>query len=105
MTRAESTLRRAAAADPTEPAAHFNLGLLFAGTGNTEEAQQDLRKTLDLDPPNVAAAYDLAAPVGKGNPQEALALCQKAAELKPGNPKYGRAVEYYREQLNESCKP
>jgi tetratricopeptide (TPR) repeat protein len=105
MAKAESTLRRAIAADPTEPAAHFNLGLLLAETGNTEMAQQELRKTLDLDPSNAAAAYDLAVLVGKENPKEALALCQKAAELNPENPKYGRAVEYYREQLIESSKP
>lgn len=104
MPKAESALRRAIAAEPTEPAAHFNLGLLLAETGHPEEAQQELRRALELDPSNAAAAYDLAVLVGKRNPKEALALCEKAAQLNPENPKYTNAVEYYRVHQTEDGK-
>ena len=35
MPKAESALHRAIAAEPKEPSAHFNLGLLLAETGQT----------------------------------------------------------------------
>ncbi len=105
MKKAEGALRRAIAAEPTLPAAHFNLGLLFAETRHTDEAEKELRKTLQLEPSNAAAAYDLAILVGNTNPKEALALCQKAAELNPDNPKYRSAVAYYREHSSVSGTP
>ena len=95
MPKAESTLRRAIAVEPEEPSAHFNLGLLLAETGHPEDAEKELRKTLELDGSDAAAAYDLAVLVGKRDPREALALCEKAAALNPENPKYTKAVEYY----------
>jgi tetratricopeptide (TPR) repeat protein len=105
MKNAEGALRRAIAAEPTLPAAHFNLGLLLAETRHTDEAEKELRKTLQLEPSNAAAAYDLAILVGNTNPREALALCQKAAELNPDNPKYRSAVAYYREHSSVSGTP
>jgi tetratricopeptide (TPR) repeat protein len=105
MSKAEATLRQAIAAEPAQPAAHFNLGLLLAETGHPGEAQKELRKTLELDPANAAADYDLAVLVGKDNPKEALALCKKAAELNPENPKYGSAVDYYREHVSLNGNP
>ena len=52
----------------------------------------------------VAAAYDLAVLVGTKNPREALALCQKAAKLNPGNPKCRSAAQYYQKQVSASGK-
>jgi Flp pilus assembly protein TadD len=95
MQKAEGALRRAIAAEPAQPAAHFNLGLLLAETGHSEEAKKELRKTIELDAANAAAAYNLAVLIGNENPGEALALCQKAAGLSPENSKYRDAVAYY----------
>ncbi len=105
MQKAESALRRAIAAEAAEPAAHFNLGLLLAELGRNDEAEKELRKTLSLDDKNAAAAYDLAVLVGKANPEEALALCRKAAELSPGNPKYQTAVTYYQAHAADRRSP
>ncbi len=99
MPKAEASLRRAISADPLQPAAYFNLGLLLAETGQRDEAIQNLRKAVQLDSSNAAAAYNLAVLVGTENPAEALALCKKAAELNPENPKYRDAVVYYQGQL------
>ena len=95
MQKAEATLRSAIAAEPVQPAAHFDLGLLLAEAGRAADAQSELRKTLELDGNNAAAAYNLAVLIGKSNPSEALALCRKAAALDPQNPKYSSAVSYY----------
>jgi Flp pilus assembly protein TadD len=71
------------------------LGLLLAEKGQQGEAVNELRKSLELDGSNPAAAFNLAVLVGKKNPAEALALCRKASALDPENPKYRSAVEYY----------
>ena len=96
--KAESALRRAIAADPKEPAAHFNLGLLLAEMGHPDQAEKELRTAVQLDPSSAAAAYDLAVIVANKNPAEALALCKKAAALDRNNPKYKNAVAFYQAQ-------
>jgi tetratricopeptide (TPR) repeat protein len=95
LPKAEAALRRAIASEPSQPAAHFNLGLLLAETGDRNEAAKELRKTLELDGTNAAAAYNLAVLVGNESPGEALALCRKAAGLRPGEAKYKNAVSYF----------
>jgi tetratricopeptide (TPR) repeat protein len=95
MPRAEAALRRAIVSEPAQPAAHFNLGLLLAETGYRKEAAKELRRTLELDGTNAAAAYNLAVLIATENPGEALALCRKAAMLRPDDPKYKSAVTYY----------
>jgi tetratricopeptide (TPR) repeat protein len=100
MAKAEDALRRAIAADATESAAHFNLGLLLAETGHQDEAIKELRKTLQLDKSNSAAAYNLAVLMGPSNAAEALALSRQAAANDPQNPKYANAVAYYQHQLS-----
>lgn len=96
--KAEDALRRAIAAEPRSAAAHFNLGLLLAEMGHHDEAIKELRKAVDLDSGNAAAAYNLAVLIGTNNPKEALALCRKALQLNPENPKYRSAVAYYASQ-------
>jgi Flp pilus assembly protein TadD len=95
MPKAEAALRQAIASEPAQPAAHFNLGLLLAETGYRKEAAKELRRTLELDGTNAAAAYNLAVLIANENPGEALALCRKAAILRPDDPKYKTAVTYY----------
>jgi tetratricopeptide (TPR) repeat protein len=94
--KAEAALRRAIAAEPSQSVAHFDLGLLLAETGRRGEAEAELRKALELDATNAPVRYNLAVLIGAENPAEALALCRKAAELSPQDPKYQSAVDYFR---------
>jgi tetratricopeptide (TPR) repeat protein len=95
LPKAEAALRRAIAAEPSQSVAHFDLGLLLAETGRRAEAEAELRKALELDGTNASARYNLAVLIGAENPAEALALCRKAAELNPEDPKYRSAVDYF----------
>lgn len=99
MPKAEAALGRAIVADPKEPAAHFNLGLLLAEMGHHDEATKELRIVLQLDASNAAAAYDLAVLVGNKSLAEALALCKKATALDRENPKYRNAVAFFQERV------
>jgi tetratricopeptide (TPR) repeat protein len=96
LPKAEAALRRAIAAEPSQSVAHFDLGLLLAETGRRAEAEAELRKVLELDGTNASARYNLAVLIGAENPAEALALCRKAAELNPQDPKYQSAVNYFK---------
>ncbi len=95
LPKAELALRRAIVAEPSQSVAHFDLGLLLAETGRREEAESELRKALELDTTNAPARYNLAVLIGGDNPAEALALCRKAAQLSPQDPKYQSAVAYF----------
>ncbi len=82
----ESQLRLALTKDPKMTRAHFLLGLLYADSGNYENAATELRQTVQADPGNAQAHYRLAQ-VYKRDRQDELAS-KEIAEFKAlhGNP-------------------
>jgi tetratricopeptide (TPR) repeat protein len=68
----ESQLRLALTKDPKMTRAHFLLGLLYADSGNYENAATELRQTVQADPGNAQAHYRLAQ-VYKRDRQDELA--------------------------------
>jgi tetratricopeptide (TPR) repeat protein len=86
---------RSAGANPHDPAAAFNLGLLLAEMGEHEQAEAALRAALRADPGHAPAAYNLAVLVGERDPAQAAALCRRAAEQRPQDPKYAFSRAYY----------
>jgi tetratricopeptide (TPR) repeat protein len=98
---AERSLREALEIRPDSAEAHFNLGLLLAETGRMAEAEAALRASLQHDPNNAAAAYNLGVLLADGRIDEAVEWCEKAAELRPDEPRYLFTVAYYRRQRGD----
>ena len=93
--KAESSLRRALAMEPNNPAALFNLGLLLAEERRPEEAENALRAALKADPRMAAAAFNLGVLCGKERIGEALKWCRKACELQPDSAKYAHTLAFF----------
>jgi len=86
--RAEGALRRALRLDPTHAAANYNLGLLLVDLGRGAQAEHCFRTTLKTDPTFAPAAHSLALLLPEDQLNEAIALCRKAAELRPDQTRY-----------------
>ncbi|MGD0260038.1 MAG: tetratricopeptide repeat protein [Verrucomicrobiota bacterium] len=93
--KAEASLRRALTLDPTNSAAHLNLGMLLAEMGKMSDAEQAFRAAFKADSQSAQAAYNLGVLLSKDHPEEALAWCRRAAELRPDNPQYGYTYAFY----------
>jgi len=94
---AAEALKQVVAAQPTLPAAWFNLAYAYTGLHKHEEAVAAYRKALDLDPNLFEAHLNLGILLMQMNdPQAALGHLEKAATLKPDHP---RAQLYYARAL------
>jgi tetratricopeptide (TPR) repeat protein len=96
--KAEKSLRRALSLDPTNAAANLNLAMLLAEMNKLAEAEQAFRAVLKADPKSAQAAYNLGVLVSKDRPAEAVSWCQKAAALRPDEPKYGYTLAFFQKQ-------
>jgi hypothetical protein len=52
------------------------------------EAEQALRRALDADSANAAAAYNLCVILSPSRLEEAIGFCSRAVASAPGDPKY-----------------
>lgn len=102
--KTESALREALKYNPNSAEANFNLGLHLAEQGRTEEAEQYLRSALKSDPTLAEAAYNLGVLVAGRNFEESIALCRKAAELRPQEPKYAYTLAFYLQKGGDSAR-
>ncbi len=93
--KAEQALREALRYNPRSAEACFNLGILLAEQGRTAEAETCLRTALNSDPDLAEAAYNLAVLVADKNLPETLALCRKAAALRPKEARYAYTLAFY----------
>lgn len=101
--KAEESLRAAVKQDPTNATVNLNFGMLLAELGKMEEAEQAFRTALKSDPRSAQAAYNLGLMVSKSNPVEGLNLCQKAASLSPGEPRYAYSVAILQHQQKKTA--
>jgi len=99
--QAEEALRRALKVNPACAAAHLNLGLLLAELGRPKEAEEALRAALKADPNLAVAAYNLGILLAADRPSEAIDWCQKAAKLRPDEPKYAYTVAFFLQQKGD----
>jgi tetratricopeptide (TPR) repeat protein len=99
---AEASLRRALSLDPTNAAAHLNLAMLQAEMNKLGEAEQSFRAALKADPKSAQAAYNLGVLVSKEHPAEGISWCQKAAALRPDEPKYAYTVGFFQFQQGKT---
>jgi len=82
-----SHAERATALSPSDPDAHYTLGLILLTGGDLERAEASLRHCLQISA-SYAPAYGLLAHVGNafGRPQGAFELCARALTLSPREP-------------------
>jgi len=100
--QAEASLRRALALDPTNAAANLNLAMLLAEMNQLAGAERAFRAVLKADPKSAQAAYNLGVLLAQEHPAEAITWCQKAAALRPGEPKYAYTLAFFQKQQGET---
>jgi len=72
---------------------YYSLGLLYAETGEMEEAIQYLNKTIDVDPDNIRAYYNLGlAYQQSGASQKAESIFRKGLDIKNDDPDLAYAL-------------
>lgn len=93
---------------PTNPDAHYGLGLALATAGQVDEAGKEFFETLRLKPDFAQAQYDWAAALLKaGRETEALVYFQETLRI---NPRYADAqngigvVLYHQDRLEEAIE-
>ena len=94
--KANDALQKALKINPDSAAANFNMGLLKAEQNDLTAAERYLRAALKADPQMAQAAYNLCVMLMKDRPDEAMDFCQKAAELRPDQPRYAFTLAFYR---------
>ncbi|KAA3659087.1 MAG: tetratricopeptide repeat protein [Calditrichaeota bacterium] len=96
---AQEKCQRALALDNLLAPVHVTLGILAKGTGKYEQAVQDFKRALEIDPVNSDALRELAgAYVRLNQPEKVEELYLEAIDLKPGHWEnyYELALFYYR---------
>jgi tetratricopeptide (TPR) repeat protein len=85
---AVAAFKRAVAADPNWPIAHYHLAEGLMALGDGAEAAQVLQRAIALKPSAAAWHHRLAKIYQAGHEPKALAHFQRAAELEPGSADY-----------------
>jgi Tfp pilus assembly protein PilF len=82
---AEKTLKQAVSADPSDPAAHYSMGLLKYRQEKYDEALDSLSLAAKLYPDQANTQYFLGKTfLQKGNRAQAEKALRKAVQLRPG---------------------
>ena len=102
--KAEQSLRRALKVDPTNAVANLNLGMLAAELGKLADAERAFRTAFASDPKSAAAAYNLGVLLANDRSDEAVTWSQRAAQLRPQEPKYAYTLAYFLASQNKSAE-
>jgi Tfp pilus assembly protein PilF len=102
--KAEASLRQALRLDPTNAAIHLNLGMLLAEMERPSEAEAAFRAAFEHDGQSAAAAFNLGVLLAKERPEEALAWCGRAAELRPQESKYVYTLAFYQHRQGKAAE-
>ena len=100
--KAEASLRRALRLDPTNAAIHLNLGMLLAEMERPVEAEAAFRAAFKYDARSAPAAFNLGVLLANDRPEEALAWCRRAAELRPRESKYLYTLAFYQDRQGDA---
>jgi tetratricopeptide (TPR) repeat protein len=99
--KANEALQKALKVAPDNAAANFNLGLLKAEESDLTAAEKHLKAALKADPQMAQAAYNLCVILSKDRPDEAVAFCRKAAEIRPDQPRYAYTLAFFHQQKGD----
>jgi tetratricopeptide (TPR) repeat protein len=98
---AQEKLQQAIEQEPDNAVANFNLGLLLAENGDVKRAERCLRNALKTDPTLAAAAYNLAVLISRDRLEEAVHWCDRAAQIRPDQPKYSYTLAFFLRQKGD----
>jgi tetratricopeptide (TPR) repeat protein len=99
--KADESLQKALKISPNNAAANFNMGLLKAEQNDLKGAEKYLKVALKADPRMAQAAYNLCIITAKDRINEAVTWCQKAADLRPHEPRYAYTLAFYQLQKGD----
>jgi tetratricopeptide (TPR) repeat protein len=102
--KAEASLRQALRLDPTNAAIHLNLGMLLAEMERPLEAEAAFRAAFKYDARSAPAAFNLGVLLANDRPEEALAWCRRAAELRPQESKYLYTLAFYQHRQGDPAE-
>jgi len=94
----EFQLREAIRITPTNIVAQLNLGMLMSEMNRQTEAENVFRQVIKLDPSCAQAAYNLGVLTSRTKPEQTLQWCEKAASIRPEEPKYAYSLAYFQMQ-------
>jgi tetratricopeptide (TPR) repeat protein len=104
--QAEPVIQKMIAADPSDPAAHFQLMKIYEDAGRYEEAEQALLKGRDAKPNDPVVWNSIAAYYNRqGEFDKTMEAFGKAAELDPNNPQgYHQIGAYYQDKVQKDFR-
>jgi len=98
--RALTLLREGIQKHPDYPTAHLVRARSLVDLGRPAEAEESLRRVLELDAQNLVAMRDVAVLAEeRGDPLEAVHWYEQIAALDPGNPEAAEALDRLRDSL------
>ncbi|HSO77568.1 MAG TPA: tetratricopeptide repeat protein, partial [Bacteroidales bacterium] len=100
----EASFLDALRSDSMMEAANLNLALLYGETGRMAEAEKYLEKTLDINPDNPVASYNLAILLYDTNPERARALCRISVKNGDGVEKYANLLNLLEKKISEESR-
>ena len=104
--QAEPVIQKMIAADPSDPAAYFQLMKIYEDAGRYEEAEQALLKGRDAKPNDPVVWNSIAAYYNRqGEFDKTMEAFGKAAELDPNNPQgYHQIGAYYQDKVQKDFR-
>lgn len=75
--------KRAISRSPNQPELHYCYAHVLYASGDFQQALQEYRRTLEMNPNDYRASWEAARIVLPDNPEEAFRLANRALELKP----------------------
>jgi tetratricopeptide (TPR) repeat protein len=104
--QAEPVIQKMIAADPSDPAAYFQLMKIYEDAGRYEEAEQALLKGRDARPGDPTVWNSIAAYYNRqGEFEKTMEAFGKAAELEPNNPQgYHQIGAYYQDKVQKDFR-
>jgi len=98
--RALTLLRDGIQRHPDYPTAHLVRARSLVDLGRPAEAEESLRRVLELDAQNLVAMRDIAVLAeARGDPLEAVHWYEQIATLDPGNPEAAEALDRLKDSL------
>jgi tetratricopeptide (TPR) repeat protein len=83
---AEQLFNQAIAKNPSDPVAHYNLGVVYQGLGDRKDALRQYRLAVNDDPRYTPALYNAAVLIAPRDPPLAIFYYRRVIAIKPNSP-------------------